>query len=99
MFITNLYSISPQKTFDNSFFDGEVKSFFGNKYYGQEPDYSALIPKGLLRRLGKAVKIGLGAGIPLIETKKDEAIDFLNNNNYNSIRKLSHHDFLFEYNK
>lgn len=71
MFITNLYSISPQKTFDNSFFDGEVKSFFGNKYYVQEPDYSALIPKGLLRRLGKAVKIGLGAGIPLIETKKD----------------------------
>jgi len=35
----------------------------------------------------------------LIETKKDEVIDFLNNNNYNLIRKLSHHDFLFEYNK
>ena len=35
----------------------------------------------------------------LIETKKNEVIDFLNNNNYNLIRKLSHHDFLFEYKK
>ena len=35
----------------------------------------------------------------LIETTNDLVVNFLNNNNYNLIRKLSHHDFLFEYKK
>ena len=35
----------------------------------------------------------------LIETKNDEVINFLNNKNYNLIKKLSVHDFLFEYKK
>ena len=30
---------------------------------------------------------------------KENAFDILNNNNYNLIKKLSHHDFLFEYKK
>ncbi len=71
MYITDLYSISPQKTFDNSLFDGNVEVFHGNKYYAIEPDYTDLIPRGLLRRMGKAVRIGIGAGMPLIEKQND----------------------------
>ncbi|PCI99431.1 MAG: hypothetical protein COB15_04410 [Flavobacteriales bacterium] len=71
MYITDLYSISPQKTFDNSIFEGEVEAFFGNKYYAIEPNYAELIPKGLLRRMGKAVRLGIGAGMPLIKKQND----------------------------
>tara|TARA_B100000900_G_scaffold381236_1_gene367534 strand:- start:1640 stop:2278 length:639 start_codon:yes stop_codon:yes gene_type:complete len=35
----------------------------------------------------------------LIETKKDEVINFLVNKNYILIKKLSHHDLLFKYDK
>ena len=35
----------------------------------------------------------------LIETSNDLVVNFLNNNNYNLIKKLSHHDLLFEYKK
>ena len=71
MYILDLYSISPQQTFDNSFFEGKVERIFGNKYYTIEPNYAELIPRGLLRRMGKAVRIGIGAGMPLIEKQKD----------------------------
>ena len=71
MYITDLYSISPQKTFDNSFFEGEVEAFFGNKFYTIEPNYAELIPKGLLRRMSKGVRIGIGAGMPLIKKQND----------------------------
>jgi 3-oxoacyl-(acyl-carrier-protein) synthase len=71
MYITDLYSISPQKTFDDSLFEGEVKGFFGSKYAAIEPNYSELIPRGLLRRMGKAVRIGIGAGMPLIKKNTD----------------------------
>jgi len=71
MYIIDLKSISPQKTFDDSFFDGEVVSFVGNKYFATEPNYSDLIPRGLLRRMGKAVRMGIGAGLPLIKNHKN----------------------------
>jgi len=73
MYIIDLYSISPQPTFDNSFFKARAEIFFGNKYYAIEPDYTDLIPKGLLRRMGKSVRMGVGAGIPLVE--KEMKID------------------------
>ncbi|MBL4594062.1 MAG: beta-ketoacyl synthase chain length factor [Flavobacteriales bacterium] len=71
MYIIDCYSISPQKTFDESFFEGQVEGFVGNKYHAIEPSYADLIPRGLLRRMGKAVRIGIGAGLPLIEKQKD----------------------------
>jgi len=71
MYIIDFYSISPQKTYNNLLFEGQVEHFLGNKYYTIEPDYSELIPRGLLRRMGKAVRIGIGAGMPLIEKHKD----------------------------
>ena len=35
----------------------------------------------------------------LIETKNLEIINFLKNKNYSFIKKLSHHDYLFKFNK
>jgi hypothetical protein len=66
MYITDSACISPQKTFDNGFFEGDTKVHVGDRYVAIEPDYGQLIPAGLLRRMGKAVRMGVGAGLPLI---------------------------------
>ena len=67
MFIKDLCAISPQETLDESMFEGELRIFEGNKYLIKEPDYSDLIPRGLLRRMGKASRIGVKVGMPLLE--------------------------------
>ncbi|TDE10295.1 beta-ketoacyl synthase chain length factor [Dyadobacter psychrotolerans] len=66
MFITDLSCISPQQTYDDTFLSGEIKTYLGNRYVATEPPYGSLIPAGLLRRMGKAVRMGVGAGLPLI---------------------------------
>jgi hypothetical protein len=66
MFIKDLSCISPQHTYDETFFEDEPKVHTGNRYAAMEPDYGGLIPAGLLRRMGKAVRMGVGAGLPLI---------------------------------
>jgi 3-oxoacyl-(acyl-carrier-protein) synthase len=66
MYITDTASISPQRTFDDSFLEGNVQVHRGVRYTAIEPDYGQLIPAGLLRRMGKAVRMGVGAGLPLI---------------------------------
>ncbi|MCF2488986.1 beta-ketoacyl synthase chain length factor [Dyadobacter sp. CY347] len=66
MYVTDLACISPQLTFDNAFFRGEIKVHRGNRYAAIEPGYGELIPAALLRRMGKAVRMGVGAGLPLI---------------------------------
>jgi len=71
MFVTSLSCISPQKTSDESFFKGEIVTHSGNRYQAIEPSYSTLIPAGLLRRMGKAVRMGVGAGLPLINESQD----------------------------
>ena len=71
MYILNHTCISPQVTLSNDFFDGELKENTGNLYYSIEPDYTDLIPKSLLRRMEKATRIGIGAGIPLLEKHKN----------------------------
>lgn len=59
--------ISPQKTVDDSFINGEVLAPTEGKYLAIEPNYMDLIPLGLLRRMGKVVKLGIGAGLPLLK--------------------------------
>ncbi|MCF2447531.1 beta-ketoacyl synthase chain length factor [Dyadobacter sp. CY345] len=71
MFIKDLYCISPQRTFDDTFFENEPKVYYGNRYEALEPAYGKLIPAGLLRRMGKAVRMGVGAGLPLIQRNSD----------------------------
>lgn len=71
MFIKDLSCISAQQTFDEAFFNTALKINTGNRYMAMEPGYGSLIPAGLLRRMGKAVRIGVGAGLPLIRKNQD----------------------------
>lgn len=71
MFITDFSCISPQKTYDNAFFESDIKVYTGNRYAAIEPEYGSLIPAGLLRRMGKAVRMGVGTGLPLIQKNPD----------------------------
>lgn len=43
----------------------------GNRYQAIEPDYKGIISGGLLRRMGKAVRMGVGAGLPLLNKHSD----------------------------
>ncbi|GGH50254.1 hypothetical protein GCM10007423_52860 [Dyadobacter endophyticus] len=74
MYITDSACISPQRTFDNAFFEGDIKVHEGDRYIAVEPVYGQLIPAGLLRRMGKAVRMGVGAGLPLIQHAQVEGI-------------------------
>ena len=67
MFVKAARAISPQYTLDDRFVNGERIDEVSSIYRAIEPDYSALIPAGLLRRMGKAVRIGIGAGLPLLQ--------------------------------
>lgn len=71
MFIKDLSCISAQQTYDEAFFESEIKIIAGSRYAALEPGYGSLIPAGLLRRMGKAVRMGVGAGLPLIHKNPD----------------------------
>ena len=71
MYITAIKAITPQPTFDNSIFEGNKTSHSGNKYLAQEPNYMGLIAPNLLRRMGKSIRLGIGAGFPLIQNEKN----------------------------
>jgi hypothetical protein len=73
MFIKDLSCISAQRTYDEAFFESEINVNAGNRYAVLEPGYGSLIPAGLLRRMGKAVRMGVGAGLPLIQ--RNPALD------------------------
>lgn len=67
MFIIDTYAISAQRTFDSSFGQSELIPFSPPYYKAIEPDYSSIIPASQLRRMCKAVRMGIGAGLPLIK--------------------------------
>lgn len=73
MFVKDLFAISPQLTHDLQFENGDFQLHTEGKMLAIEPSYSELIPAGLLRRMGKAVRMGIGAGLPLIQ--QNEALD------------------------
>ena len=56
--------ISPQQTFNNTGTDHLVEAV-EKKLFAIEPAYES-IPPGILRRMGKAVRIGVGAALPLL---------------------------------
>lgn len=66
MYIKESYCISPQNTLDSEGIN-EYTSHNETKYYALEPDYSKYIPNGLLRRMGKAVRMGVGSGLHLLQ--------------------------------
>jgi 3-oxoacyl-(acyl-carrier-protein) synthase len=68
LFIHETDCISPQHTFPDSDIETLIESQ-NNKLYATEPVYQG-IPAGLLRRMGKAVKMGMGAALSLISDQK-----------------------------
>lgn len=71
MYVTAIKAISPQLTYNELFFEGEYIPHQGIKYLAKEPDYIGLIAPGALRRMGKALRMGIGAGMPLMQQEKD----------------------------
>jgi hypothetical protein len=67
MFIIDTFAISPQLTHNQKFESGEWTDHSDKYYLAIEPNYLELIPSNLLRRMGKAVRMGIGAGLPLIQ--------------------------------
>ncbi|MEP7255744.1 MAG: beta-ketoacyl synthase chain length factor [Ferruginibacter sp.] len=64
-YIHQTYCISPQKTFQQA--DLEILNEpVEKKLLAIEPAYDA-IPPGILRRMGKAIRMGVGAAMPIIK--------------------------------
>lgn len=66
MYIKDLYAISPQMTHDLSFERGDWQVLKDFTYKAMEPSYQDLIPNAQLRRMGKAVRMGIGVSLPLL---------------------------------
>jgi len=66
LYIVDMYCISPQLSYNQSLFEDGPIVYTGNRYLAKEPGYANIIPAGMLRRMGKAVRMGVGAGLPLI---------------------------------
>ncbi|WP_430817706.1 beta-ketoacyl synthase chain length factor [Carboxylicivirga sp. RSCT41] len=66
MYIVKTSCISPQKTHDGSYVQ-ETIIHTGNKYNAIEPDYKGLIRPAQLRRMGKSIRMGIGAGLPILQ--------------------------------
>lgn len=73
MYIKDSSSISPQMTFTDEFLTGDYKIHSQNSFTAFEPSYSETIPSSLLRRMGKAVRMGIGAALPLMD--RNEKLD------------------------
>lgn len=65
MYIHEHICISPQPGF-NDLLSGNLQPSVNNQLHALEPVYTA-IPPGLLRRMGKAVRMGIGAALPIIQ--------------------------------
>jgi 3-oxoacyl-(acyl-carrier-protein) synthase len=67
MYIRDLRCISPQRTFEGDalFTEGPILHS-GSQYWAVEPSYAGTIPNGLLRRMGKSVRLATGAAMPLL---------------------------------
>lgn len=70
MFIKDSICISPQATFPSRFLETDLREHLGNKYLALEPSYEGLIQPGALRRMGKAVKMGVAAGMQLLRNAR-----------------------------
>ncbi|HAO45359.1 MAG TPA: hypothetical protein DCQ97_00430 [Chitinophagaceae bacterium] len=72
VYIHQAYCISPQKTFQDV--DLELlHEPVDKKLYAIEPSYEG-IPPGVLRRMGRAVRMGAGAGMPILKNSPVDGI-------------------------
>ena len=65
LYIQQAYCISPQKTFQDVDL-GLILEPFEKRLLAIEPGYDG-IPPGVLRRMGRAVRMGVGASMPIIK--------------------------------
>lgn len=79
MYIKSAICISPQETFSppDPAADGKIfgatglKVHEGDRYFAKEPSYEGLIQAGVLRRMGKAVRMGVGAGVQILKAAQE----------------------------
>jgi len=71
MYIRDMSCISTQDTYNDALFEEGVKVFDTKLYWAIEPKLKGIVPMNLLRRMSKAVRMGVGAGLPLIDKYKD----------------------------
>jgi 3-oxoacyl-[acyl-carrier-protein] synthase II len=77
IFIKGIGIISPQKTFDSAFLNGEIVPFSGNRLSCYEPDYSTFIDAKKIRRMSKVLKMGVVSAMLALkdaQTEKPEAV-------------------------
>lgn len=72
MYIHSAQAISPQHSIDHKIFEGELISHESTKFYASEPDYMDMIPRALLRRMNKAVRMGVGTGLMTLKGQKEQ---------------------------
>ena len=71
-YVHDMSCISAQQTFG----DADISHLNGinnKKLHALEPSYEG-IPTGILRRMGKAIRLGVGAGLPLLQKKPVDGI-------------------------
>lgn len=71
MYIIDSYSICAQNFFNYLDENQEMEIFEDLIYFAKEPDYMDYIPASVLRRMGKAVRMGIGSGLKLLNAHKD----------------------------
>lgn len=70
MFISEIQAISPQNTYTNKGIY-PIVVHNGNRYFAIEPNYSGIIPPNQLRRMGKSLRMGIGAAMPIVTKHSD----------------------------
>ncbi len=72
MYIHKINCISPQQTFGDPDLEALLPAVEG-KMFAREPAYEG-VPPGMLRRMGRAVRMGVGCALPLLKDLKPDAI-------------------------
>lgn len=67
MYIRATGNISPQKTFGNAPFPGEVVAYEGNRLTCITPDYKELIDPKLIRRMSRVIKMGVASAMACLK--------------------------------
>lgn len=72
MYIHKTNCISAQQTFGKTDLQTLLPAV-DNKMYAKEPSYEG-VPPGMLRRMGRAVRMGVGCALPLLKDQQPDAI-------------------------
>jgi 3-oxoacyl-(acyl-carrier-protein) synthase len=71
MYIRDLLCISPQPTYQADFFSQSLIQHTGIQFNATEASCNDMIPAGVLRRMSKITRMGVGTAMPLLNKHKD----------------------------